>query len=94
MAELCEGFSGDLANDEVSFMVLDGAMIMIACSAFTFLHPGFGFTRAGWEASTFQFFNKSEKDIERDAKREAKRQAIIAAAEEKASRRAGGALAA
>ncbi|KAA8650803.1 RTA1 domain-containing protein [Aspergillus tanneri] len=39
-AELSAGLGGDLANDEVTFMVLEGAMIAIAVIALTVLHPG------------------------------------------------------
>ena len=81
MAELSGGFTGRLANNEVSFMILDGVMIMIACSAFTILHPGYGFTRAGWAAAAYPFYNKSPekiaRDKERDERREARRQTIL-----------------
>lgn len=65
-AELSEGFGGALANNEVSFMVLDGAMIMIACGAFTLLHPGYCFTKDGWAAASYTFFKKSEEKIPRE----------------------------
>ncbi|KAF2211979.1 hypothetical protein CERZMDRAFT_41922 [Cercospora zeae-maydis SCOH1-5] len=38
--ELWGGFSGSLWNDEVDFMVLDGAMISLAVVVMTVLHPG------------------------------------------------------
>ncbi|KAI4099249.1 MAG: hypothetical protein L6R37_006051 [Teloschistes peruensis] len=41
VAELCGGFSGRLANDEITFMVLEGAMVSAACIAITAVHPGF-----------------------------------------------------
>ena len=40
VAELQGGFSGRLANDQVLFMILDGAMIIIAVSLLTVSHPG------------------------------------------------------
>ncbi|KAL9002827.1 MAG: hypothetical protein Q9188_004270 [Gyalolechia gomerana] len=40
VAELQGGFDGSLANDEVTFMVLEGAMISVASIALTALHPG------------------------------------------------------
>ena len=40
VAELQEGFDGDLANQQAAFMILEGAMIIIACIALTALHPG------------------------------------------------------
>lgn len=73
--ELSDGFTGHLANDEVSFMILDGALIMIACGAFTLLHPGYCFTKAGWAASSYPFLKKSEKKIARDEERNEKREA-------------------
>lgn len=39
-AELSDGFDGSLANDEVTFMVLEGAMISIAVICLTAFHPG------------------------------------------------------
>ncbi|KAL8718275.1 MAG: hypothetical protein Q9225_004566 [Loekoesia sp. 1 TL-2023] len=43
VAELQEGFDGKLANDQITFMVLEGAMISIASIALTALHPAFVF---------------------------------------------------
>jgi hypothetical protein len=40
VAELKEGFNGHLANDEVTFMILEGPMIMVAGVALTVFHPG------------------------------------------------------
>ncbi|KAL8963789.1 MAG: hypothetical protein Q9183_004956 [Haloplaca sp. 2 TL-2023] len=45
VAELSEGFDGHLANDEVTYMILEGAMIAIAAIALTVAHPGFVFHR-------------------------------------------------
>lgn len=45
VAELSGGFGGDLANDEVTFMVLEGAMVAVAAVALTIGHPGFVFGR-------------------------------------------------
>lgn len=39
-AELAGGFRGDLANEEVPFMILEGAMIVLACVCLTVWHPG------------------------------------------------------
>lgn len=41
VAELQGGFDGSLANDEITFMILEGAMVSIASIALTVLHPGF-----------------------------------------------------
>ena len=52
MAELQHGFNGALANDEVMFMVLEGAMIITACIALTAVHPGMIFREAWSMART------------------------------------------
>lgn len=62
--ELSEGFSGHLANNEVSFMVLDGVMVLVACICLTALHPGMSFGRENWKRSGFNF--RKEK-VEVDA---------------------------
>lgn len=43
VAELCGGFDGHLANDQITFMVLEGAMVTIAAIALTVVHPGMVF---------------------------------------------------
>ncbi|KAI9830697.1 MAG: hypothetical protein M1826_004526 [Phylliscum demangeonii] len=43
VAELSGGFRGKLANDQVTFMILEGAMVVTACLALTFFHPGLCF---------------------------------------------------
>ncbi|KAL9033850.1 MAG: hypothetical protein Q9180_005729 [Flavoplaca navasiana] len=43
VAELQEGFDGHLANDEITFMILEGAMVAIASIALTLPHPGMVF---------------------------------------------------
>ena len=40
VAELQQGFDGKLANQQVSFMILEGAMTAIASIALTVAHPG------------------------------------------------------
>ena len=40
VAELKGGFDGKLANQEVTFMILEGAMVAIASIALTIAHPG------------------------------------------------------
>lgn len=45
VAELSGGFGGHLANDEVSYMILEGAMVAIASVLLTVMHPGIGFGR-------------------------------------------------
>ena len=60
VAELSDGFSGDLANNEVSFMVLDGTMVVIACIAFTVVHPGVAFGKV-WHEANFHFRTKKSE---------------------------------
>ncbi|KAG0650416.1 Efflux pump himE [Hyphodiscus hymeniophilus] len=52
VAELAKGFSSKLANQEVPFMILEGAMIVLATLLLTAFHPGPAFgtnwTDAGW----------------------------------------------
>ncbi|KAJ4366980.1 hypothetical protein N0V83_007510 [Neocucurbitaria cava] len=40
VAELWNGFSGHLANDQVTFMIFEGPLIILAVSAMTAYHPG------------------------------------------------------
>ncbi|KAL4808593.1 RTA1 like protein-domain-containing protein [Aspergillus unguis] len=40
VVELNGGFDSALANDEIAFMILEGAMISITCLCLTVLHPG------------------------------------------------------
>ncbi|PVH74389.1 RTA1-domain-containing protein [Cadophora sp. DSE1049] len=59
--ELSEGFSGRLANSEVQFMVLDGVMVILASTALTVMHPGFGFGNK-WSVGKFKF--RRQKNVE------------------------------
>ncbi|KAE8445435.1 hypothetical protein EG329_013448 [Mollisiaceae sp. DMI_Dod_QoI] len=63
VAELSGGFHGPLANNQVSFMVLEGAMIIIATSCLTLLHPGFCFQGA-WHAADFTFLKRKSVESE------------------------------
>lgn len=40
VAELWDGFGSHLANDEVTFMIFEGPMIIIAVTLMTVFHPG------------------------------------------------------
>lgn len=53
-AELWQGFRGSIWNNEVDFMVLDGAMIATATLCLTALHPGPSFGDQ-WHASNWSF---------------------------------------
>jgi len=63
VAELAKGFDGKLANEEVPFMILEGAMIILATTTLTVFHPGRAFgekwTDAGWQW-------KKERQVLRD----------------------------
>lgn len=59
-AELQEGFGGPLANDEVTFMILEGPMIFIAGILLTIWHPGFVF-KGAWAQAAWRF---DGKDVE------------------------------
>lgn len=59
MAELKQGFDGKLANQEVSFMILEGAMILLAIIPPTVLHPGFAF-QGNWRQANFSI--RASKD--------------------------------
>jgi hypothetical protein len=40
VAELWDGFSGKLANEEPTFMIFEGPLIILAVAALTVFHPG------------------------------------------------------
>ena len=54
MAELSHGFGGRLANDQVMFMVLDGAMMTITVIVLTIGHPGPALGTM-WKDGAFRF---------------------------------------
>ncbi|KAL4936167.1 RTA-like protein [Aspergillus oleicola] len=59
VAELSGGFDSHLANDEVTFMVLEGAMISIAAVALsTWGHPGIGF-QGNWLKLDYPMFSRT-----------------------------------
>lgn len=62
-AELSEGFDGKLANDEVTFMVLEGAMVVIACISLTVFHPGVSFG-GKWDQGNFKFRPLKQGSVE------------------------------
>lgn len=60
--ELSGGFGGHLfTNDEVLFMILEGAMIVVACGFLTALHPGVCFQGAWRDVNTSLKNEGSEK---------------------------------
>lgn len=63
VVELWQGFSGALWNDEVDFMILDGAMIALATICLTAFHPGPGFG-GQWHAANWNFRSKKGQKAE------------------------------
>jgi hypothetical protein len=59
VAELSGGFKGKLANNQITFMILEGTMVIIACLCLTILHPGFCF-KGYWVDFNFKLFRKSQ----------------------------------
>jgi hypothetical protein len=64
VAELSGSFHSSLANNQITFMVLEGAMITIACSCLSLLHPGISF-RGSWSDVDFTFRTRKDGDIEK-----------------------------
>ncbi|KAF7166912.1 hypothetical protein CNMCM5623_000449 [Aspergillus felis] len=60
VAELREGFDGPLANDEVTFMILEGAMMVIASLCLTVLHPGYCFG-GYWDQTSWKAIKQSSQ---------------------------------
>lgn len=65
-AELSGGFGGPLANQEITFMVLEGCMITLACTLLTILHPGLVVGGAVWRMASWNA-QKPEGDLHLDA---------------------------
>ncbi|KAK3618237.1 phospholipid-translocating ATPase rsb1 [Elasticomyces elasticus] len=59
VAELWGGFDGALWNDEVDFLILDGAMISLASLCLSALHPGPAFG-GQWNAANWSFRTKKK----------------------------------
>lgn len=66
VAELNGGFNGSLANNEITFMILEGAMIVIACACLTIFHPGpcFG---GRWGQSNWSLRKKKDPQWEMES---------------------------
>jgi len=61
VVELQGGFDGTVASNEVSFMILEGPMIILAVLALTFLHPGIVFHET-WGAAEWSLRSKKSND--------------------------------
>ncbi|KAK3389578.1 putative RTA1 domain protein [Podospora didyma] len=66
VAELSDGFNGKLANQQESFMVLEGLMMTLAAIALTVYNPGRSF-QGKWTLMNFSFRNSSTKEVESSA---------------------------
>lgn len=53
VAELSQGFHSSLANSQVTFMILEGAMVVLATFLLTALHPGFVMGKEAWAAANW-----------------------------------------
>lgn len=62
-AELQAGFHGKLANEQIPFMILEGAMIVSAVGILTAFHPGIAFKRQ-WHAASWSLGKKTSDDKE------------------------------
>ncbi|KAK6836958.1 Sphingoid long-chain base transporter [Apiospora arundinis] len=52
LIELQDGFSGELANNELVFMIIEGPMVILACAALVTFHPGLAL-RGHWDMKGF-----------------------------------------
>jgi hypothetical protein len=68
VAELQQGFNGELFNDEIAFMVLEGPMIIIASICLTIFHPGLAF-KGRWADSTWSLRGR-KTEVDETAKDE------------------------
>ncbi|ERF73299.1 hypothetical protein EPUS_03132 [Endocarpon pusillum Z07020] len=60
-AELREGFRGKLANQQVTFMGLEGGMIVIAVGLLTVWHPGLIF-QGTWQHAGWRFMGEGAEE--------------------------------
>jgi hypothetical protein len=55
VAELAHGFDGKLANDQVTFMILEGGMMILATTFLTAFPPGQFLSRDEWKKSGWRY---------------------------------------
>jgi hypothetical protein len=63
VADLAKGFSSELANEEIAFMILEGTMIILTTSIMTIFHPGSAF-RTKWVDAGWSWKKILEYDVE------------------------------
>lgn len=56
------GLDSDLANDEVAFLVLEGAMVAISAVTLSVAHPGVAF-QSLWSKANFQLLNRKSQRV-------------------------------
>jgi predicted transporter len=66
VAELSDGFNGKLANQQESFMVLEGLMMVLAAIALTIYNPGRSF-QGKWASTNFSFRHGSKTESDSSA---------------------------
>jgi hypothetical protein len=64
VAELSDGFNGPLANDEVTFMLLEGTMIITGMGVLAILHPGIAF-QGVWAQADFVWWGEKKANKEK-----------------------------
>ncbi|KAI9694267.1 MAG: hypothetical protein M1820_009070 [Bogoriella megaspora] len=62
VVELQGGFDGTVANNEASFMVFEGPMIILAVGALTVCHPGLAL-RGAWQTAAWSFKKNVKQDV-------------------------------
>ena len=62
VAELQGGFNGTLANEEIPFMILEGAMVVIASISLTVAHPGLIFGKSWGAANVTNGGNEGNRE--------------------------------
>ncbi|KAI9654627.1 MAG: hypothetical protein M1821_005834 [Bathelium mastoideum] len=63
VTELQGGFGGTIANNQASFMVFEGPMIILAVLGLTIFHPGL-ILKEVWRTSEFSFSSKKTPHVE------------------------------
>jgi hypothetical protein len=66
VAELSKGFHGPLDNQEITYMILEGLMIVSASIALTAFHPGWCFG-GEWDSANFQLRKRGKKGTSEEA---------------------------
>ncbi|KEF56423.1 uncharacterized protein A1O9_08004 [Exophiala aquamarina CBS 119918] len=64
VAELSEGFKGELANNEVLYMIFEAAMMSICVFVLTIAHPGLTLG-AHWNRGKFHWNQKQKREVKK-----------------------------